>query len=509
MKILVISLLRLGDFIQAAPVIGGLKQKYPGSRIDVLVHSPVAKLKPLMGVVHQWHVIDREELQAGLGEAGIPLLTSFHVLKEQCDALAEERYDLIVNLTHTEFSGWIAGYLPSRDKIGLAFSPSGRPQFHSPWFHYLNQRADGQMGDILNYTDIFIEACQIDRLSMNWALTATKAGELEADAVELAGDDNIVVQALTSDSKKNWGTARWTEFLNHFCAFRPSAKIILLGAPSEMEKLAEIRDSCSQRERVSIAILSLDGALALLNRASLLISGDTSIKHLANAAKCRVMEISLGSSDLKRTGIYKPGSLIVTSKAACAPCPHSSPCSQASHICAQSLNAEATAKAADLFLAGRPSELATLTSSMDIKITRILGTGFWFAESVGGVDPMDSMEVWLERSVQKFLFNGTEKALIPTFGSEGYQLSEELARLIPDGRFSPLVSRLDFLEQKVTAQGRRCEVERDRFQPGSGEKVIDLAQLRSVQNRLEDERREVEVKSKLIRSLRTRLAEVL
>jgi ADP-heptose:LPS heptosyltransferase len=505
MKILVISLLRLGDFIQAAPVIAGLKQKYPGARLDVLVHSPVARLQKMMPVVDRWHTLNREELQEGLGRADIPLLTSFHVLREQCEALSAEQYDWIVNLTHTEFSGWIAGYIPARNKLGLAFSARGQAAFHSPWFRYLNERASGPVTDILNYTDIFAQACELNHRDMIWPLTPSLEGEREVDALELPGGERVTVQALTSDSKKNWGVSRWVQWFDTFMEQRSNATVVLLGAPNERETLLEIRAGCAHFKRVRVAILSLDGALALLNRSDLLVTCDTSIKHLANAASCRVMELSLGSSDSRRTGIYKPGSLIVEPAVPCAPCPHSSPCSQSSHVCAQALIPTTVARAADFFMSRDLQALKALPLSL--KQTRILNTGFWFAEPVAAVDAAAAMEVWLERSAHRFLLSGAEKNAIPAFGTEVYHLSEELARLMPSGGFSPLVARLDFLEQELSERGHACAQEKAQFQPARNEPLVDLAGLRARQNRIEDERREVEIKSKLIRSLRTRLAE--
>lgn len=511
MKILVVSLLRLGDFIQAAPVIAGYKQKYPRARIDVLVHTPVARLQSIFPTVDRWHTIDREELQNGLGRAEIPLLTSFHVLREQCDALAEEHYDLIVNLTHTEYSAWITGYIPARAKLGVTFDSRGQAFFNSPWFRYLNQRAGAGATDILNYTDIFAEACEIDRTKLNWAMRPTSEGETEAAPFTSGEGERIVIQALTSDSKKNWHASRWISWIDSIMDRRSKATVILLGAPNEREALESIRAGCVHFKRIQVALLSLDGALALLNRSALLVTGDTSIKHLANAASCKVIEISLGSSDVRRTGIYKPDSLILDSKVPCAPCPHSAPCSQARHLCGEAIEPRVAAEAADLFMNESWEALNTLAAVTKISMrrTRILSTGFWFAEDAGAHDPVSAMEVWLERSTHKFLLNGSEKNVIPAFGSEVYQLGEELARLMPEGGFSPLLARLDFLEDELTERRQRCSEESSRFRPTSQEPLVDLASLRAAQNRLEDERREVEVKSKLIRSLRTRLAELI
>src|ERR1035437_3742562 len=133
MKVLVISLLRIGDFIQALPVLSSLRTQFSVRKLDVLTHEPVSGLAPMIGDVNKWWTINRDELQEGLGRAEIPLLSSFSVLKEQLDEINKEKYDCIINLTQTHFSAWVAGYLNTGSRAGLAFDVKCQAHFHSPW----------------------------------------------------------------------------------------------------------------------------------------------------------------------------------------------------------------------------------------------------------------------------------------------------------------------------------------------------------------------------------------
>lgn len=501
MKILVINLLRLGDFLLSVPVINGLKAKYPGCRIDVLAHTNVNSLRPMLPQITRWNLIDREELQRGLGEAHVPLLTSFDILREQCAQLNEERYDLVVNLTHTEFSGWIAGYLHARSKIGLAFNSRGQAAFHSPWFRYLNQRATSAV-DIVHYSEIFAYACELEG-DLDWTMTPTSSGASEVTALGIPNGECIAVQALTSDNKKNWGETRWGQWLKAMVERRPGCHFALLGAPNEREALNRIRDIVGHPDRVSLAIVSMEGALTLLNRCELLVTGDTSIKHLANAASCAVVEISLGSSDFRRTGAYKTGSLILTHEIPCFPCVHSSPCSQPAQLCAIGLQVEDVVSAAQAML-DRNITLAPKSA----RETRRLSTGFWFAGKIADLDPVRTVDTWIERSSYKFILGGHVRASIPKFGSEVFGLNEEITRLVPKEGMTPLLAHLDFLDSELSERERAMGAKRWNFRPASEAKgMVDLGSLRATQNQIEDERREIEVKTKLIRSLKQKLAE--
>lgn len=496
MKILVVSLLRLGDFVQAAPVLQALKKRHPGARLDTLTFRPAADLKNLLPLVNTWWTLDRDALQAGLGRAEIPMLTSYDVLKEKLDAISNENYDLVINLTQTHFSGWVTGYVQAREKLGLTYGPNGRAHFHSPWFRYLDARAQVAAQDIFNYVDIFLQACGLKHAEPTWAFETTVRGQREVEALGLGADRPLVViQALTSDAKKNWNG--WRELIRGL-----DLEIVLLGSPQEQTRLEEL----ARETRARVAILSLDGALELLTRADLLVTGDTSIKHLANASGTRVLEIALGPSDVLRTGVYKSDSLILTSTVGCAPCPHESSCSQATHACAEQLTPAAVAQAVTALLADDWTTLATQAQShRAIKYlrTRRLGTGFWFAADLAPAQPARTVEALLERCTWKFLLNQEFQKPLVEFGSETVRLENEVRDLVPE--VPPVLAHLEFLEKSEVAKNERAERALRTFT--KTHKDQDLGSARRAQAKLEEDARESEIKVKLIRSLKSRLME--
>lgn len=515
MKILVMSLLRLGDFIQVTPVIGGLKNKYPRAKIDVLCHTPTAALQPLLPCVNRWWTLNRDELQKGLGHAEIPLLTSFDVLREQCEAINLENYDLIINLTQTHFSGWLMGYLQAKAKLGLTFNTAGKAEFHSPWFRYLDTQAARPEADVFHFVDVFAQACEIFGEERRWPFVLSPQGDAEVKSLNLPrGRELIAIQALTSDQKKNWGSARWSAWLSEMHGRRPEAHFVFIGAPFEEAELKRIVGAVEGAEDfATVAVLSLEGALSLLNRAALLVSGDTSIKHLANAARCRVVEFALGSSDYRRTGIYKTDSLILHSRVACSPCPHSAACSQPAHSCAEEIDASSAANATHMFIREDWNGLQAFArqARFSIRRTKIMAMGFWYAQDISGRGREETMQDWIDRSAWKFLLNGEEKGRVPAVGTEIYRLKTEIGELVPSGGVEPLLSRLDFLERELCGRKAKSsaglqEFDRDK-QLHAGETTFDLAELRARQNRLQLDEREIEIKMKLIQSLKSQLAE--
>lgn len=516
MKILAVSLLRLGDFIMISPVLAGLKRKYPGARVDVLAHSSVKSLKPMTSGVDRWWTLDRDELQAGLGRADLPLLTSYDVLKEQLDEIGAEKYDLVINLTHTVFSGWICGYIQTQARLGLAFDTRGQARFHSPWFRYLDEHSGAESKDMFHFIDLFHHACELKGERV-FPLSPTAAGKKEVEELGLPDGDLIALQVTTSDPKKTWSLDAWKELIERLHVLNPLKHFVFLSAPNERATLERLHRELSGKARgqTSVAIVSLDGALELLNRSELLISGDTSIKHLANASAARVVEIAIGPSDYRRTGIYKADSLILRAQLPCAPCPHSSPCSERSHRCAEQLDAASVAQVVDAELNRRADVLSRLAKETPFEILRThrLRTDFSFACRVAVGRPEAVAEDLIERCTWKFL--NTRELLQPPgeFGTVGVELKEEIQNLLPAETFKTVVARLDFIESDLLRQRENIEFARSALLARPLElltpKIVAADGLIKMQNQIAIERERAEIKQKIVRSLKFQLMELL
>lgn len=508
MKILVVHLLRLGDFIQGSPILSGLHSRYPGSRVDVLTFRQTQALAPLVSGVGKWWTLDREELQLGLGRADIPLTTSFEVLRAKLDEIGNENYDLVINLTQTRFAGYVCGYLPARERLGLAFDVRDQARFYSPWFRYLDERAEAA-DDVFNYVDIFAQACAVADQPLEWPLRATANGAREVAALGLSDAPVVVAQVFTSDVKKDWGETAWSAYVQALRRQAPSTQIVILAAPGEAALAEELARRAAIEARV--AILSLDGALALLARADLLITGDTSIKHLANAAAVPVIELSLGSSDYRRTGIYKADSVIAHARLSCAPCSPRAACTQPAHLCARALKPERMAALTLARLAGDWNAIAALARDVQgeaqILRTRHLETGFWFAEDLSAREADLMLKRMIERCTWRAVLNGEHKKALAPFGSESLRLDADVARVFPAEHRQGLTARLDFLEREVLHARSEQESAMASAKRAWSTETLPLAEARLYQARLEHALTASDITLKFIRSLRGRSLE--
>lgn len=465
MKILVMSLLRIGDVAMAAPVLRDLRIKCgPDAKIDLLVNSQAAAIAPLIGSVDRILVFERETLQKGLGRIDVPFFDSYERLSAFVDRLNSEAYDLVVNLTHSRLSGWLMNVVEAKEKQGLVFDPNARASFGSAWFRYLNTQVDADGTEVFHFTDVFRFALKLEGVQSRHAtLEETDQGRSEAEAVttDWADPSNLVcVQALTSDTKKEWGVENFSEMLAAFAIRAPRARIAILGAPNERERLEPLVASLAGKGvDAKLVIVGFEGAYSLVKRARLVVSLDTSIKHLAANAGTPILEICLGSSDPYRTGAYADGTVIVKSRELCAPCVHAKPCHREKKFCALGIPSEAVAMIAGEMFEGRGFQIRSIADEyrqeMDVLCVDTKKIGAFAAASVLETFSEKSVGRWIDLACRRIWLDDAGGNGLDGMGTQAQRLGEFLKAIHPSvSNFEWRFLLGDFEKQVASIEGR-------------------------------------------------------
>lgn len=337
MRILVISLLRLGDLILQRPLLVALRKRFPEGEIHLLLNKQFAQSEFLFaGLADRFIYFDRETLQKSCGEKEYNIFWGVHSLKETVAELNQAKYDFVYNFTHNRLSAHLAGLIHARQRLGIYSDRGVFFGLTNPWIQFFNNFFGRPEAEGFHYTEILAKA-------MGLSLPPPSASRRLP-----AGKRTLVLQPLTSDPKKNWGLQNHLALLTALQE-QGGYEVKVLGAPFEEAALRKVFPS------ESLFICDLENAAALLQEASLLISGDTSIKHLAAHYDVPVLELSLGSSQPLQVGAYSNNAVILQPRVPCGPCPHSSPCSQIRHTCGEGLSVPSVFEAAGLLLSSRAS----------------------------------------------------------------------------------------------------------------------------------------------------------
>ncbi len=314
MRVLFVSLLRAGDFIMQVPL---LKSQGANSEIHILVNDEFSQLKELYPEFH-FHFFPRKHLQAVINEPKSSLLKPFEVLKNTTAQLNQLNFTKIYNLTHNRISGFLMDQLQASEKHGLVFADDHFVPFKNSWHSFFNSTFS-----------------ENKRSSHHYLTALAQSVDLGIPQISVVEDrtqkKSIYFQVFTSDSKKNWHLSQWRELFERVSSARPDMQVQILASPLEATTLAAHFPS----DR--ILVCSLSEAREKLKNSALLVTGDTSLAHLAAETQTPVLVLSLGSSDFTKTMPWLQGAWVLSSEVPCAPCLHSSACPQAQHLCGQSL----------------------------------------------------------------------------------------------------------------------------------------------------------------------------
>ncbi len=450
------------------PALVGLRKKYPGATIHIMINKSSRPLTGLLNCVDKVIEFDREEIQHGLVQADRPLFEAFDRTQSFIKEVNRCEYDLVVNLTQNKLSARLMGLIRSKEKMGLVIDAQGLTQYHSAWFKFLNDIVEAGAEPVFHYSDIYYYGLGLTRGEQTFHLAETAIGQEEVQQFlrvnGFQSGPKIVVQALTSDVKKNWGENQWLRALHHLQILEPAAQFILLGAPNEKERLTALCVRLQeQKVKACVAILSLEGAYSLLHLADLLITGDTSIKHLAAAAGTAIVELALGSSHLHKTGAYLKNTLILKSTVGCSPCGHRDHCHRERHFCAEGVAPEAVALAVSKRLHNDWAAIKTLAQEYEADIqflrSEFLLTGFWHAEDIrlGGDD--QTLSRYLDLAAWHFYLQNEHARPLAAYGTESITLRRQLEMM----NQRPSLDSLNNLLNQIETVSLRNEARLDKI----------------------------------------------
>jgi ADP-heptose:LPS heptosyltransferase len=445
MKILAVSLLRAGDLCMTTGLLRSLKESHPSLELHLLINKSSSGLIPLLSYVDKFHIFDRDLIQTSLGEIDRSLFEGYDRVGQLVSELNSMGFHQVINLTHNRLSAHMCSLIESNEYQGLHINSQGLAGFGSSWFGYLNNYSTYGRPDLFHYSDIFVNANLMDDSTRSYSFIETDEGVAKSKNYLNKNKKNIVVQCFTSDPKKEWGVDRFLEFARTLERLHAGCNIIFLAGPNERSRL----DLPDFNENWVVAECDLPTAYSVVKAADLLVTGDTVIKHLAAGCDTPVIELSLGSSQYQKTGIYKRGQIIIQSKSECAPCSHSDSCKTQDFRCRNTIEPSCVSLIAQRMLQGNRSDLAVIAEEYkegcDIRITDFTLRGDWYSYSLLEVPSDVRLQEYLDRSSWRLLLNRNRVGELIPFGTESEDMNQTLTNIFGRGvnpLLLPIFSRL-------------------------------------------------------------------
>lgn len=310
-RILIVKPSSLGDVIHALPVLHALRRRYPGATISWLVADPFAPLIADHPDLDDVILFDRARFNR-VGRRVAPSLEFIEFLRE----LRAREYDLAIDLQGLFRSGFLSFASGAPVRIGA------RGARECAWFFYTHRIpvADAHAAD---RNRAIVRVLGIDCGSMRFDLGVTE--EERGHATDILRDAGLARDAsfVAVWPGARWETKRWpadkfVDLLDRLGEVTPLSPV-LMGDPGEKTLCDSIASRSSAHPAVLAGKTTIRQAVALLERAALVITHDSAPMHIA-AALDRPLVAIVGPTNPRRTGPYGIPDAVLQIDVTCAPC---------------------------------------------------------------------------------------------------------------------------------------------------------------------------------------------
>ena len=284
-NICILRLSAIGDTCHVVPVLRTLQQAWPEARFTWVIGSLESRLMSALPDV-EFITVDKKAGRAGR--------------RELSTRLKDRRFDVLLHMQLALRASLIARQIQATVKLGF-----DRPRARELQWLFTNRRIAAHSREHVQDSFFgFAAALGVHERLLRWDLPIP-AGALAAAAKLIAdGSRTLIISPCSSHTLRNWSAERYAAVADH--AFRVHGmQVLLCGAPSAVERamgaaiLRHARSPLSNR----IGEDSLPQLLALLSRATALLSPDSGPVHMATMVGLPVIGL-YAATNPDRTGPY-------------------------------------------------------------------------------------------------------------------------------------------------------------------------------------------------------------
>ncbi|MCB1759278.1 MAG: glycosyltransferase family 9 protein [Gammaproteobacteria bacterium] len=338
-NILIIRLSAIGDIVFSTALIAAINRSFPKCRISWLVEPANASLlrHPTIDEVILWPKAEWKQLwrQRSYRE----LWRRVMGFKR---ALAERRFDRVLDLQGLLKSGLLAWFTGARERIGLGSREGSR---------WLMTRVIDRGGDPARIGSEYLHLAQELELDagsfeMDLHLGSDDASFVDALIIEQRLEQGfLVVAPFTTRPQKHWFESRWIALISELTASQ-GLPLLILGGPNDREAAEALAQRATGRVIALAGRTGLMQAAALIGRAGLLVGVDTGLTHMGIALSTPT--VALFGATCPYTDTTRENARVIYHPFSCSPCRRSPSC-EGAFYCMQAIGvAEVIAVAGEL-----------------------------------------------------------------------------------------------------------------------------------------------------------------
>lgn len=275
----------LGDVTHIVPLVRRIQQFWPACRITWIIGKFEARLVGDMPGI-EFVVVDKKR--------------GFAAWRDLRTRLSGRRFDVLLQCQVALRANVLGSAISAGTRVGYDWARS--KELHSL---FVNRRIAAASGwHVLDVLAAFGDAIGLPAAAPRWDIP-TGEGDRAFAEQHLPGDQpSLVISPCSSHRLRNWNADSYAEVARHAHSAL-GMRVLLCGGPSAIER--EMGDAVLARLDTPITDLigkdTLKQLLALLERATALLTPDSGPMHMANAVGTPVIGLH-AATDARRSGPY-------------------------------------------------------------------------------------------------------------------------------------------------------------------------------------------------------------
>ncbi len=322
MRILVVKLDHIGDFLTAVPALQRLRKLFPHARVTILCSQTVGDFARTMGVVDGFIVFEFFHARSGLGQMTLSA-SDFATLRAR---LEPEQFDLAIDLRKHLETREVLRYTGARFLAG--YDSMGR----FDWLDIaLEWAVDQSMlakrshvsDDLLNLVEAIATASSPDR-GGSLLPTTTRDQDLEflpRETHHLFQKPVVCVHVGVGSVMRQWPSRHFAHLIDMLVA-DCGVSVVLIGGQDEQDIAEQILGSVAEPAALCSLVgrIPLTGLAAVIGACALFVGNDSGPKHIAAALGVPTIGIHSGSVDATEWAPVGKRAVAIRRKMTCSPC---------------------------------------------------------------------------------------------------------------------------------------------------------------------------------------------
>lgn len=287
-SICILRLSALGDVCHALPVVRSLQAQWPNCRFTwVIGKAELALIGDIAGI--EFILFDKSSGWRAFG-----------ALRK---AMRGRRFDVLLHMQTSARANLAALLVPAQTKIGFDFARS-REGHGLVINRRIESRSGGhQIDDMFGFAD----ALGVHKRVLAWNIPVPDVANAFAEAILPTSQPTLAINVCSSPSSRvhrDWMPSRYAQ-VARYAVEKHGMRVVLCGGPSERERQAGQTIESAARVHVInlVGKTSLKQLLAVLQKASVLVTSDSGPAHMATAVNTPVIGLYAATNPYQ-TGPY-------------------------------------------------------------------------------------------------------------------------------------------------------------------------------------------------------------